>query len=101
MDGRFTINASITNKDLQRRSILTAVAWLWPRYPIKTRKSHEIRKLSIAEIKVFASYPEAFQLVGSPQASGPRVGSSVPPLLMKVIAERIRHRFFMNKPTAW
>ena len=36
----------------------------------------------------------------SPQAGGGRVGDSVPPLLMKAIAECIRHRFFMNKSTA-
>ena len=87
-------------KDLQRRSILAAAAWIWPHHPLKTQKSREIRKLAIAEIKAFASYPEAFRLVGSHSTRLARVGNSVLPLFMRDIAERIRHRFFMNKSTA-
>lgn len=45
--------------------------------------TYEIRKLSIAEIKALASYPEAFQLAGSYRARWARVGNSVPPLSMK------------------
>ena len=61
---------------------------------------YEIRKLTIAEIKALASYPEEFQLVGSYRARWARIGNSVPPLLMKAIADRIRRRFFMNRSSA-
>ena len=60
---------------------------------------YEIRKLSIAEIKALASYPEEFVLVGSYRAKWARIGNSVPPLLMKAIAERIRNCFFTTKPS--
>ena len=42
---------------------------------------YEIRKLTIAEVKALASYPEEFQLVGSYRARWARIGNSVPPLL--------------------
>ena len=58
---------------------------------------YEIRKLTIAEIKAFASYPEEFQLVGSYRARWARIGNSVPPLLMKAIADHIRHRSIISK----
>jgi site-specific DNA-cytosine methylase len=61
---------------------------------------YEIRKLSIAEIKALASYPEEFQFVGSYRARWACVGNSVPPLLMRAIAEHIRYRFFMTKSAA-
>ncbi len=51
---------------------------------------YEIRKLTIAEIKALASYPENFQFVGSYRARWARIGNSVPPLLMKAIAAHIR-----------
>ena len=56
-----------------------------------------LRKLTIDEIKTLASYPEEFQLVGSYRARPARIGNSGPPLLMKAIADRIRHRFFISK----
>ena len=60
---------------------------------------YEIRNLTIAEIKALASYPEEFELVGSYRAKWARIGNSVPPLLMKAIAERIRNCFFTTKPS--
>lgn len=51
---------------------------------------YEIRKLTIAEIRALASYPERFQFVGSNRDKWARIGNSVPPLLMRAIAERIR-----------
>ena len=54
---------------------------------------YEIRRLTIEEIKALASYPEGFQFEGSYDARWARVGNSVPPLLMKAIAERIRQDF--------
>jgi hypothetical protein len=37
---------------------------------------------------------------GSWQPRGVRVGNSVPPFLMKAIAERIRQHLFMNESSA-
>ncbi len=58
---------------------------------------YEVGKLSIAEIKALASYPEEFQLMGSYRARWARIGNSVPPLLMKAIAEHILQHLFMNE----
>ena len=46
----------------------------------------EIRKLTIAEIKALASFPEQFKIQGSYRDRWARVGNSVPPLFMKAIA---------------
>lgn len=46
--------------------------------------------LSIAEIKRCATFPDDFQLVGSPTQQWERIGRAVPPLMMKAIAEVIR-----------
>jgi site-specific DNA-cytosine methylase len=53
----------------------------------------EIRKLTIDEIKTLASYPRKFQFIGTYRQRWARIGNSVPPLLMKAIAERIRRKF--------
>lgn len=50
---------------------------------------YEIRRLTIPEIKALASYPKGFQFKGSYHERWARVGNSVPPLLMKAIADRI------------
>ncbi len=57
---------------------------------------YAVRKLTIAEIKALASFPEGFHLVGSYRARWARVGNSVPPLFMKAIAEHIGNRFAMK-----
>ena len=49
-----------------------------------------VRKLTISEIKALASYPEGFRFVGGYREKWARVGNSVPPLLMKAMAEYIR-----------
>jgi site-specific DNA-cytosine methylase len=59
----------------------------------------EIRKLTIAEIKALASYPEEFRFTGSYRERWARNGNSVPPLLMKAIAESI-HNLFSIKSSA-
>ena len=61
---------------------------------------YEIRRLTIAEIKALASYPEEFQFEGSYSTRWARIGNSVPPLFMKAIAEHIRRGVFMKKPSA-
>lgn len=49
-----------------------------------------VRKLTITEIKALASYPEGFRFAGSYREKWARIGNSVPPLLVKAIADRIR-----------
>lgn len=51
---------------------------------------YEIRKLTIPEIKCLASFPEGFKLVGKYKDKWARIGNSVPPNLMKAIAEHIK-----------
>ncbi|MBZ5499364.1 MAG: DNA cytosine methyltransferase [Acidobacteriia bacterium] len=58
---------------------------------------YEIRKLTIPEIKALASYPERFQFLGSYRDRWARAGSSVPPLLMRAIAERIRYELLSSR----
>jgi site-specific DNA-cytosine methylase len=50
----------------------------------------DIRRLTIPEIKALASFPEQFQIQGGYSEKWARVGNSVPPLFMKIIAEHIR-----------
>jgi hypothetical protein len=53
-----------------------------------------LRRLTIAEIKALASFPEQFQIQGSYTEKWARIGNSVPPLFMKAIAENMHHRVF-------
>jgi len=50
---------------------------------------YEIRHLTISEIKLMSSFPESFRLEGSFLEKWARIGNSVPPLIMKAIAENI------------
>lgn len=50
----------------------------------------EIRKLTIPEIKRIGSFPDDFKLIGTFHEQWARIGNSVPPNLMKAIAEHIR-----------
>lgn len=59
----------------------------------------EIRKLTIAEVKGLASYPEAFQFPGSYRDRWARVGNSVPPLFMKAIAVQISFYLRLTNPS--
>jgi site-specific DNA-cytosine methylase len=49
-----------------------------------------LRRLTIAEIKALASFPEQFQIQGSYSEKWARIGNSVPPLFMRTIAGSIR-----------
>lgn len=90
-------------------------------YPAKTiTKTHtpavgllhhaEDRFMSISELKRLSSFPDSFRFIDDPTKSErhnistqwSRIGNSVPPLLMKAIAENIRKAPFMRdnqKPT--
>jgi DNA (cytosine-5)-methyltransferase 1 len=48
------------------------------------------RYLTVAEMKRIASFPDDFQFVGDRKAVVSRIGNSVPPNLMKAIAEHIK-----------
>ena len=50
----------------------------------------EIRKLTIPEIKRIGSFPDDFKLIGNFHEKWARIGNSVPPNLMRAIAEHIK-----------
>ena len=50
----------------------------------------ENRSLSIEEIKAICSFPESFILTGTPNEQKERLGNSVMPNMMKVIASNIK-----------
>lgn len=50
----------------------------------------EKRKLTIDEVRILCSFPKDFILIGTYQQKWERLGRSVPPLMMKAIAEAIR-----------
>lgn len=68
-----------TGEDLRR--VATIVS---DRYPNKT-----FRKLAIAELRRLCSYPDDFQLTGNYSQRWERLGRSVPPVMMKHIAEAV------------
>ena len=51
---------------------------------------HEVRRLTISEVKAVASFPEAFVLQGPFREKWARIGNSVPPLFMRAIAGHVR-----------
>jgi site-specific DNA-cytosine methylase len=53
---------------------------------------YDVRRLTIAEIKALASFPDQFVIQGSYRDKWARIGNSVPPLFMKCIAEHIHLR---------
>lgn len=48
------------------------------------------RKFTIAELKRIGAFPDDFELVGSYAKQWSRVGNSVPPLMMRAVAEQVR-----------
>jgi DNA (cytosine-5)-methyltransferase 1 len=56
----------------------------------------ERRKFSIAELKRLCAFPDDFVLTGTYPQQWARLGNSVPPLMMKSIAEAIRDRIFVH-----
>lgn len=49
----------------------------------------ENRELTVPELKRLQSFPDDFKLVGTYKQNCERIGRSVPPLMMKAIAENI------------
>ena len=54
------------------------------------RQGNEKRKFTIAEVKRICAFPDDFILTGSYAQQWERLGNSVPPLMMKAIAEVVR-----------
>ncbi len=50
------------------------------------------RKFTIAECKRICAFPDDYVLIGTYSKQWERLGNSVPPLLMKAIAETVRDR---------
>lgn len=48
------------------------------------------RKFNLKETRLLCGFPEDFQLTGTFQQRGERLGRAVPPLMMKAIAETVR-----------
>jgi len=67
--------------------------------PSYVRNSHihprEDRALSVREMARIASFPDSFMFIDPLKEANSRIGNSVPPLLMKAIAEHIKN-IFMN-----
>ena len=55
----------------------------------------EKRKFTIAELKKICAFPDDFDLKGSYTKQWERLGNSVPPLMMKAIAETIRDEILL------
>jgi len=62
---------------------------------------NEDRYVSIAELKRLGSFPDEFQLEGTFEERWARIGNSVPPLLMRAIAEHIKDEILarVNAPS--
>jgi DNA (cytosine-5)-methyltransferase 1 len=50
----------------------------------------EARRISLAEAKRIASFPDGFQFSGTFRDAWEQIGNSVPPLFMKAVAEHVR-----------
>lgn len=58
------------------------------------------RYMTIPEIKRLASFPDTYILTGSYSEKWARIGNSVPPLLMKAVAEHIRDNILARTKVA-
>jgi DNA (cytosine-5)-methyltransferase 1 len=57
----------------------------------------EKRKFSIAELKRICSFPDDFVLAGSYKQQWERLGNSVPPIMMKAVAETVRDAILLRR----
>ena len=60
------------------------------------RSGTETRKFTIAELKRICAFPDDFVLLGRYAQQWERLGNSVPPLMMKAIAEAIRDKILLK-----
>ena len=66
-------------------------------YTVDEVPGHEVqrRKFTIAEVKRLSAFPDDFVLTGTYAQQWERLGNSVPPLMMRAIAEAIRDRVLL------
>jgi DNA (cytosine-5)-methyltransferase 1 len=57
----------------------------------------ERRKFTIAELKRICAFPDDFILVGSYAQQWERLGNSVPPVMMRYIAEAVRDGVLLKR----
>jgi DNA (cytosine-5)-methyltransferase 1 len=65
------------------------------RHSFNVENENGVRKLTIAELKRLCSFPDDFVLIGTYSQQWERLGNSVPPLMMKAIAETVRDRMLL------
>lgn len=63
--------------------------------PVNVASGTQRRKFTIDEVKAICSFPPDFILKGSYAQQWERLGNSVPPLMMRAIAEQIRDRILL------
>lgn len=63
---------------------------------IANNQKTERRKFTIAELKRICAFPDDFDLKGTYAQQWERLGNSVPPLMMKAVAETIRDRILVH-----
>jgi|CXWL01.1.fsa_nt_gi DNA (cytosine-5)-methyltransferase 1 len=61
---------------------------------------HEPRRFTIAELRRLCSFPDDFRMAGKFADRWARLGNSVPPLMMRAIAETIRDRILFPAKAA-
>ncbi len=76
---------------------VTAIGGSSPSIASVTHPS-EKRKFTIAELKRICAFPDDFTLIGSYSQQWARLGNSVPPLMMKAIAQVVRDEMLAKIP---
>jgi DNA (cytosine-5)-methyltransferase 1 len=64
---------------------------------VTNRTGIQARKFNIHEVKTLCSFPPDFRLSGSYDQQWARLGNSVPPLMMKAVAEVVRDQILTPK----
>lgn len=59
---------------------------------------HEPRKFTIAELRRLCAFPDDFVLTGTYKQQWERLGRSVPPLMMRAVAEVVRDKILRRLP---
>jgi DNA (cytosine-5)-methyltransferase 1 len=63
--------------------------------PVNVGVAGEKRKFTIAELRRICSFPDDYVLTGSYAQQWERLGNSVPPLMMRAVAETLRDRVLL------
>lgn len=98
-----TFTGDVVDKNVAYRSATTRRKWSEPFGTLTGRMNRhgihpgEHRYFSLEEMQRGASFPDAFQLTGTPTDRTMRMGNSVPPLFMRAIASQVGKVIF-NMP---